>query len=43
MRNFVAVSIGIMLGNQIRATRYRRAVDIGYRDGFYTGMLSRAD
>lgn len=43
MRNFSAVFIGVFLGGRIRAARYRRAVDIGYHDGFYAGRLSRAD
>lgn len=41
MPTLVAVLIGISLGNRIRAARYRRAVDIGYGDGFHTGRLHR--
>ncbi len=37
----VAVAIGVTIGNHIRAARYRRAADIGYRDGFPTGRLTR--
>ena len=37
----IAVLIGITLGNQIKAARFRRAVDLGYRDGFHTGQLTR--
>lgn len=40
MRNFVAVFIGVLLGSRIRVARYRRAIDIGYHDGFYTGRLT---
>lgn len=41
MTRALALLIGITIGNHIKAARYRRAVDIGYRDGHRTGRLTR--
>lgn len=37
----LAALIGITLGNHIKAARYRRAVDLGYHDGFHDGRVTR--